>query len=569
MRSRGSASCVHEEMANAEPARPSRTRDVVAIYRVLLGLLLVWQSFITRRLLAQALPVASDSSLRFRYPGFPLAPLPLSPARQADLSAVLQAVLGIAFASGKWTRGVAFASLIVLMHTLLLEVSLYQNHYWLLCNVLVCFVVADHRPDILQALLRFVHSLPYAFGAVAKLSADWLVRQQPVTRWCADIRAPWLSKHFLASPWCPTVLSVGGLVIDAAMVPLLCLPARYRVVAHILALSFHVANATLFHIGIFPFVMLSSHVLWMDLSRQPITRHPLAPQLANDAPARRAGMGLSTARRRRPIQSQTAEEEPTAKATATGKSPGHRGLYAWCIMFVLFHLTWPLRRWVLYNTVSLWSHEGYLGAWQMKQMQLDGLALLVFSNGAADALELLTGQDNTGMEYPIILAPQLDPELTPHQRAFVAARPHMLLQYAQHRTALLRTPGSGQQSHMTARAVSCFSLNNRSPQPLYRADRGLPPVSEYEWLGVSGIGVWLHPLRDPQTTSGPSAECTALLRRPQALLRRLRAGFHELRKAATLDKSELANETEARDQEVTQSVVYWHHVGALRSLVDG
>ena len=143
----------------------------------------------------------------------------------------------------------------------------------------------------------------------------------------------------------------------------------------------------------------------------------------------------------------------------------------------------------------------------------------------------------------------------------------MLLQYAQHRTALLRTRG-GQQSYMRARAVSCFSLNNRPPQPLYRADRGLPPVAEYERLGVSGIGVWLHPLHDPQTMSSPSAECTALLRRPQALLRRLRAGFHELRKVATPDKGELANETEARDQERTQSMMYWHHVGALRSLVD-
>ena len=562
-------------MAKAFPEtpRPSRNRPAVAIYRVLLGLLLVWQSFITRRLLAQALPVESHSSLRFHYPGLPLAPLPLSPARQADVSAILQAGLGIAFMSGKWTRIAALGSLIVLTHTLLLEVSLYQNHYWLLFNVLVCFVAAGHRPDTLQALLRFVHSLPYAFGAVAKLSVDWLVRQQPATRWCADIRASGLSRHFLASPWCPTVLSVGGLMIDAAMVPLLCLPPPYRAVAHFLALSFHVSNAALFHIGIFPFVMLSSHVLWMDPSRQPFVRPPATPQLADNSHARRADLGLSTARRRRPMQGQTAEAEPTAEATTTRMIPGDPGVHAWCIVFVLFHLAWPIRRWVLYNSASLWSQEGYFGAWQMKQTQLDGLALLVFSDAATDSLELLMGQAGLATEQPIaVLAPQLDPDLTPHQRAFVAARPHMLLQYAQHRAALLRMREAGRQSHLTARAVSCFSLNNRPPQPLYRADRGLPPVAEYEWLGVSGTGVWLHPLRDPQTTLGPSAECTALLQRPQALLRSVRAGFHQLRIAVAHHAGEVANETDAHHRESAQSAVmsavYWHHVGALRHLVD-
>ena len=69
------------------------------------------------------------------------------------------------------------------------------------------------------------------------------------------------------------------------------------------------------------------------------------------------------------MQSQAAEDKPAAEATATGKSSGHRGLYAWCIMFVLFHLAWPLRRWVLYkgaNDASRvpsewhgWLHHSY------------------------------------------------------------------------------------------------------------------------------------------------------------------------------------------------------------------
>ena len=145
----------------------------------------------------------------------------------------------------------------------------------------------------------------------------------------------------------------------------------------------------------------------------------------------------------------------------------------------------------------------------------------------------------------------------------------MLLQYAQHRMALLRMQEAGKHSYDTVRAVSCFSLNNRPPQPLYRADRELPPVSEYEWLGVSGTGVWLHPLGDPQTALKPSAECTTLLRRPHALLRKVRAGFHELRLvAAALQAGEAANEAGAQDQERIQNVGFWQHIGALRRMVD-
>ena len=103
-----------------------------AAYVTLLGLLLVCQARITWRLLSQALPELGELSLRFHHPGLPLAPLFLPANQQALASALAQAALGIVLATRRWTASAAFGSLLVLVHTLLLEQSIYQNHYWLL-----------------------------------------------------------------------------------------------------------------------------------------------------------------------------------------------------------------------------------------------------------------------------------------------------------------------------------------------------------------------------------------------------------------------------------------------------
>ena len=363
-------------------------------YRVLLGLLLVWQALITWRLQSEAVPEPSAASMRFRYPGLPLAPLMLPPSHQAAVSALVQAASGLVLASGKWTASASCASLAVLVHLLLSDQSLYQNHYWLLCSVLLCFAVAAHRPRTLLALLRFTHGLPYVFGALAKLTVDWLVRQEPVTHWCGRMRGvSWLSGPLLA--WCPAAMSIGGLAVDALMVPLLLLPSRYRPWAHLLALAFHLSNALLFHIGIFPFLMLASHLLWMEpaLDPRPAVRppRPLTEQYAG-APDRSSQptqgvqrSGHSGARHR----GRAARVHAPAEAVADIGPPKHArgrppprsladvGVAAFCTCFVLFHLTWPLRRWVLYDGASLWTQEGYFGAWQMKQVSAQPAANLL------------------------------------------------------------------------------------------------------------------------------------------------------------------------------------------------
>lgn len=159
-----------------------------------------------------------------------------------------------------------------------------------------------------------------------------------------------------------------------------------------------------------------------------------------------------------------------------------------------------------------------------------------------------------------MLAPQIDPALTPHQRAFVT-RPHVLLQYALQRGSILSGIGNNMQ-RPTGFAVSCFSLNARASQPLFQSDVDLLPIAAagtYEWLGVSGVGAWLHPLRALNATAADqSAVCEALLRHPGRVLQMSLAGFD---KVSALAAAPAVTEGDGLAAQRT----FWYHVGSVSS----
>jgi hypothetical protein len=246
------------------------------------GVCLMVQSRLTLTILATALPNDDHSilAMRFRHPCMPLMPNDtLTPfiisLVQAGAGAGLSAsailcMLRRCRTTTAALRVSALAGSASILYLLLVEASVYQNHHYLFLHVLLCLGVVPHHGQ-LRALLRFLTSLPYAYGALAKLtSPDWVGRHQPAHQWChrellATLPA-WLSPHAVAQPArCAALLSIGGIVVDALIVPLLALPpprSWLRLLGVTLGICFHLTNACLFHIGIFPWLMLMSLVLW-------------------------------------------------------------------------------------------------------------------------------------------------------------------------------------------------------------------------------------------------------------------------------------------------------------------
>src|SRR5687767_2174467 len=164
----------------------------------------------------------------------------------------------------------------------LLDKALYQNHYYLisLISFLLIFLPA-HRAASLDAwlrpaiacetapawtlwLLRAQIGIPYFFGGIAKLNADWL-RCEPMRQGMAEPHrtAIPLLGQFFTQEWMVVLFSYGGLLLDLCIVPLL-LWRRTRFSAFLLALSFHFLNSIMFNIGIFPWFMILATLVFFE-----------------------------------------------------------------------------------------------------------------------------------------------------------------------------------------------------------------------------------------------------------------------------------------------------------------
>ena len=125
--------------------------------------------------------------------------------------------------------------------------------------------------------LRLQLSIVYIYGGIAKLNYDWL-GGQPMRLWLADRLDFPVVGHLFTEEWVVYFFSYGGLLFDLCVVPLLLWP-RTRPIAFLVSLIFHLTNAALFDIGIFPWFMIAATTLffepewpkqWLTLGR-PIT----------------------------------------------------------------------------------------------------------------------------------------------------------------------------------------------------------------------------------------------------------------------------------------------------------
>ena len=163
-------------------------------------------------------------------------------------------------------------------HLFLIDKTLYLNHYYLVSLVSwTMLLLPAHRAFSLDAvwrpairswtaptwtlwLVRFQIGLPYFFGGIAKLSADWLAGEPVRTMLAERTWYPGIGQFF-ADEWCVQIFVWGGLLFDLLVVPAL-LWRTTRIFAYVVALLFHVMNSTLFSIGIFPWFMILATVLF-------------------------------------------------------------------------------------------------------------------------------------------------------------------------------------------------------------------------------------------------------------------------------------------------------------------
>jgi len=167
----------------------------------------------------------------------------------------------------------AIYSFIGFTYCFLIDKGHYNNHYYLYAILLFFFTIVDaHRsysvdsflkkekdflvPNWQILIFKLQFFIVYFYGGLAKLHLDWL-KGYPMRFWLYDnsFDFPNFIGDFLRSNTAAIIFSYTGLIFDL-FIGFLLLNKRYRRIALIPIIIFHIFNHFLWNIGSFPWVML-------------------------------------------------------------------------------------------------------------------------------------------------------------------------------------------------------------------------------------------------------------------------------------------------------------------------
>ena len=362
----------------------------------------------------------------FKYYGFSW----VRPLAGDGMRALFQLMLvtSVLVAAGVAYRVTSLLLAVGYTYIFLLDKSQYQNHYYLL--MLTAWVMAclpahralsfdrffhskrqDTVPRWTVWLLRFQVGLPYFFGGVAKLNSDW-INGQPMRMKLANSTWYPVIGPFFAEEWCVQIFVWGGLLFDLAIVPLL-LCRRTRLPAFAVSVCFHLMNATLFNIGVFPWFMIFASTIFFE---------PEWPRVF---------------RFRGEVRMPNSKIAPTKT---------YRPLLAAVMVYVMVQVALPFRHQLYAGNVN-WTEKGHFFAWHMKLRDKKSVSKFKWVHKA-------TGKagDINVLKF-----------ITPQQAAHATGDPEMIVQLCRFLKEDLQRQGLGD---CAVYALNLTSLNGRKPQPL-------------------------------------------------------------------------------------------------------
>lgn len=357
----------------------------------------------------------------------------------------------------------------------LLDEARYLNHFYLisLISFTLIFMPAEQalsldawlRPQIRSESapawtlwwLRAQIGIAYFFGGIAKLNMDWL-RGEPMRMWLSNRMDFPLIGSFFKEEWMVYLFVTGGLLFDLLIVPLL-LWKRTRLPAFLASMMFHLTNARLFQIGIFPWLMMAATLIFFppDLPRR------LIQQL---------GLGKFFLCHQVPDDFSIRSNNVTRRTKLIG---------ALLMIYLFMQALIPFRHFA-YPGNAHWTEEGHRFSWHMK-----------LRSKSAEALFKVT--DPTSNQSWTI-----DPRLylTPLQLEKMTTHPDMILQFSHHLADVMKRKGY---QDVQVRADVMASLNGRKSQRLI--DPAVDLTKEHRNLLPAR---WILPLTEPLSRSSASEQ---------------------------------------------------------------
>ena len=416
------------------------------VFRIVFGLLLFLESWgaivtgwVTRTMV--------EPKFTFTFIGFEfLQPLP---GYGMYYYYLLMGIFGFFVMIGYRYRFSMIAFFLLWSATYLMQKSSYNNHYYLtaLLSFLMIFQPANtgyaldikRQPELKRnsvpywtsLILMLQIGLVYFYGGIAKIYPDWLQAIPAKLFLTAKANFPIIG-GVLTTEWFPYFLSYGGLLFDLLIVPLF-LMKRTRLFAFGLSLFFHLFNAIVFQVGIFPFLSLAFAVFFFE----PRTTHKLFLK-------------------KKSFYDANAIKIPKYKSLIVFLF----GLY-FSIQFLL-----PLRHWIIEDNV-LWTEEGHRLSWRMMLRAKAGQQTFTVVDKTTGKKEIVNLRDH----------------LTNKQMRSVGTKPDFIWQFAQYLKSQYAKNGKDVAVYVKGRV----SVNGRPMQPLINETIDLAsvkwdPLKHSDWL---------------------------------------------------------------------------------------
>jgi len=321
---------------------------------------------------------------------------------------ITMALASLGICLGAFYRFTAPLFFLTFTYVELLDKTNYLNHYYFVSLIaFLLLLVPAHRYRSLDArwrpsikrthvpfwvvgLFRLQLGMVYCFAGIAKLNADWLVRAMPLKIWLpAQSHLPVIG-GLLKLKWVAYAFSWGGAVYDL-MVPFALAWKKTRMLAYLAVVGFHLITWYLFPIGMFPFIMILSTLIYF-----PASVHVELPRKIWER----------VFRKRSKIQ----EEKIVWQGGKMEKM-----LRSLLVVYIIIQMVVPFR-YVLYPGSLFWTEQGYRFSWRVMLMEKAGTAFFYVRH------------PETGRELEV----DNRDFLTPNQEKMMSTQPDMILQYAYH-----------------------------------------------------------------------------------------------------------------------------------------
>ncbi|MBP6385282.1 MAG: HTTM domain-containing protein [Pseudarcicella sp.] len=271
--------------------------------------------------------------------------------------------LSLLIATGLFYRIAIVLFFITFTYVELLDKSVYLNHYYQvsLLAFLMCFLPMNKtysidsfvlhlykirilnlfnytlNPKIALWALRIQVGLVYFFGGIAKLKSDWLFEAQPLKIWLNSHTEMPVLGYLFQWQMTPFLFSWAGLIFDLSAAFLLCFSATRRYIYPVLVI-FHILTYLLFNIGLFPWMMMLTALIFFESSWH---------------------------------QKVLEKCFPIAKKININHSISNNYIYFILIPFFTFQALMPFRSF-LYKGNVLWHEQGFRFAWNIMLMEKKG-----------------------------------------------------------------------------------------------------------------------------------------------------------------------------------------------------